>query len=193
MAEIPEKKSPYRIDSANVRFLNDSTPPPDSKGPIITDLRTREVRVSFTRVIVLCVVPLIPAAMLLMAAKTYYRIIPAGDPAMRYLAVGLCSAFAGALVSGASYLFLKYSRKTFIIEAKRLVVRDADSLLAVGWNEVLVDPVKGGFVKTCVMHLAGRIRWIDSVFFPEFQEAVRLCNERAAAANAALRDTTVVL
>lgn len=193
MAEKPGKNQPYRIDNADVRFLKGTKPPPGKKGPVISDLSTREVRVSFARVIVFCVVPLIPAVLLVKAATTYYRIIPAGDLTMRYLAVGLCSAFAGALVSGASYLFLKYSRKTITIEAKRLVVRDSDSLLAAGWAEVVVDPIKGGFVKTCVMHLAGRTRWIDSVFFPEFLEAVRLCKERAAAANAAMRDPTVIL
>lgn len=194
MAETPGKKgeNSYRIESPDVKLLV-AKKPAEKKQVTITTLDTRIVQVSFPRIIIFCVLPLIPAALLIKAATTYYKIIPAGDLTMRYLAVGICSAFAGALVAGSSYLFLKYSRKTITIETKRLMVRDSDSLLSVGWSEVTVEPVKGGVVKTCVMHLAGRSRWIDSVFFPDFDQAVSLINERAVAANAAMNDSTVVL
>lgn len=188
MGDIRDKDNPYRI---NEKMLGlQEIKKPEQQSISLKSIDTRVIKVSPSRILIFCVLPFIPAALLILSAVNYYRIIPAGDPTMRYTAVGVCAAFAGLLVSGSSYLYLKYSQKTITLEQKRLVVRDADSLIAVGWGEVTIDAVKGGMVKMCVFHLAGRRRWIDSVFFPEFNLAVRAISERVKATQAAMNDTS---
>ena len=189
MGDKRDKDNPYRIDEAELG-LHKIIKKPDEKAFTLKSIETRVVKVSASRVVMFCVLPFIPAALLIWSAVRYYRIIPEGDPTMRYFAVGICAAFAGLLISGSSYLYLKYSQKTITLEQKRLVVREADSLLAVGWSEVTIDPVKGGLVKMCVFHLAGRRRWIDSVFFPDFNEAVEGISDRVKAAHVALNETS---
>jgi len=194
MGDDSKTNNPYRFGDDKTDLLRQMKPTEKraaASAPISLDTRT--IHANRGRVLFLCILPLLPAVLLVISAMYYYRVIPPGDASLRYLAVGLCSFFSGGLVATSVFIYLSYALKSVIMETRRLVIRDSDSMLAADWHQIVVKPVQGSFVKICTLEMAGRTCWIDSVFFPEFPVAVKTIKERVDAANAAMNSSTVVL
>jgi hypothetical protein len=165
----------------------------EAEEPSNARFKTRKFVASRPRILAFCLGPAVPGVLLVLSALSYYHSIPPGDQATRHLAVGLCSVVAGVLFGGATFLYMSYAQKNIGLEATRIVILDGESLLTSSWSEVVLEPVKGGWVKTFVFFVAGRRKSIDSVFFPDFGSIVAMMNERVASANRALTESTHVL
>lgn len=136
--------------------------------------------------------PLALALFMFYSALHYFHVIPPADGGFRLLVVGWCILLHGSLLGVIIAMVRLHRGRRIIVEPSRLTILEADAMVSSDWSDVSVGEIERRLgIRHAALCLAGRVRVVDELLYPDFDDICAAVQERMTTFERAARATMV--